>query len=228
MKWFEDRKNIGTLLFAILSIITFSVFVWALVNSPSKDKYNPYSALSHDGYTNTHPVLPPCVDTESKTTRQRTEREISQTRAEWSDLAAQWESADKAHWGFYAVLLGISLLFWTLFETLAAGRELGKQNELSLLSTKAEFQPQIKINAPIIGPIVTSTSPEYDYTEFSFNVETTIENIGRTPAKAVYLISAGQFNFPLNNKEGSILKSCLLYTSPSPRDQRGSRMPSSA
>ena len=27
---------------------------------------------------------------------------------------------------------------------------------------------------------------------------------------------------------GVLLKSCLLYTSPSPRDQRGSRMPSSA
>ena len=28
--------------------------------------------------------------------------------------------------------------------------------------------------------------------------------------------------------KGSIFKACLLYTSPSPRDQRGSRMPSSA
>ena len=27
---------------------------------------------------------------------------------------------------------------------------------------------------------------------------------------------------------GEFIKSCLLYTSPSPRDQRGSRMPSSA
>ena len=27
---------------------------------------------------------------------------------------------------------------------------------------------------------------------------------------------------------GFLLESCLLYTSPSPRDQRGSRMPSSA
>ena len=27
---------------------------------------------------------------------------------------------------------------------------------------------------------------------------------------------------------GTEIKSCLLYTSPSPRDQRGSRMPSSA
>ena len=29
-------------------------------------------------------------------------------------------------------------------------------------------------------------------------------------------------------KLGQIPKGCLLYTSPSPRDQRGSRMPSSA
>ena len=28
--------------------------------------------------------------------------------------------------------------------------------------------------------------------------------------------------------KGSSIKGCLLYTSPSPRDQRGSRMPSSA
>ena len=29
-------------------------------------------------------------------------------------------------------------------------------------------------------------------------------------------------------KKGDVRKACLLYTSPSPRDQRGSRMPSSA
>ena len=29
-------------------------------------------------------------------------------------------------------------------------------------------------------------------------------------------------------KGGAVKKICLLYTSPSPRDQRGSRMPSSA
>ena len=28
--------------------------------------------------------------------------------------------------------------------------------------------------------------------------------------------------------DGEVAKGCLLYTSPSPRDQRGSRMPSSA
>ena len=33
--------------------------------------------------------------------------------------------------------------------------------------------------------------------------------------------------FPIK-KFGELAKACLLYTSPSPRDQRGSRMPSSA
>ena len=32
----------------------------------------------------------------------------------------------------------------------------------------------------------------------------------------------------LENREVDKVKICLLYTSPSPRDQRGSRMPSSA
>ena len=33
---------------------------------------------------------------------------------------------------------------------------------------------------------------------------------------------------PKKNKKGLRKYTCLLYTSPSPRDQRGSRMPSSA
>ena len=32
----------------------------------------------------------------------------------------------------------------------------------------------------------------------------------------------------LNGLKARVTKACLLYTSPSPRDQRGSRMPSSA
>ena len=31
-----------------------------------------------------------------------------------------------------------------------------------------------------------------------------------------------------HNRDATIISICLLYTSPSPRDQRGSRMPSSA
>ena len=35
-------------------------------------------------------------------------------------------------------------------------------------------------------------------------------------------------NSGMINEHRALLESCLLYTSPSPRDQRGSRMPSSA
>ena len=47
-------------------------------------------------------------------------------------------------------------------------------------------------------------------------------------------ISGGHFNDNLSNGSGGVIylyghsSTCLLYTSPSPRDQRGSRMPSSA
>ena len=46
--------------------------------------------------------------------------------------------------------------------------------------------------------------------------------------------SNGQFHFNLHAGNGEIIlsseqyKACLLYTSPSPRDKRQSRMPSSA
>ena len=46
-----------------------------------------------------------------------------------------------------------------------------------------------------------------------------------------YGIKSVSVNEILNDKEVEIilnLTTCLLYTSPSPRDQRGSRMPSSA
>ena len=39
---------------------------------------------------------------------------------------------------------------------------------------------------------------------------------------------AGTMGFYSEKEAGSLYRLCLLYTSPSPRDQRGSRMPSSA
>ena len=40
--------------------------------------------------------------------------------------------------------------------------------------------------------------------------------------------TAVKFLYEVNTETRKMIKSCLLYTSPSPRDQRGSRMPSSA
>ena len=56
-----------------------------------------------------------------------------------------------------------------------------------------------------------------------------IPNQARTPQD--YIATNGTLNFNGNNNESypiTINIICLLYTSPSPRDQRGSRMPSSA
>ena len=47
----------------------------------------------------------------------------------------------------------------------------------------------------------------------------------------VHFSRLGHFSLDINersNFQARELKTCLLYTSPSPRDQRGSRMPSSA
>ena len=52
-------------------------------------------------------------------------------------------------------------------------------------------------------------------------------NIGCIPSKAL-LNSSEKFAEISKHSEEHGISTCLLYTSPSPRDQRGSRMPSSA
>ena len=47
-------------------------------------------------------------------------------------------------------------------------------------------------------------------------------------SKDIYLQSIRVHKFLTSNGEIGKVATCLLYTSPSPRDQRGSRMPSSA
>ena len=48
------------------------------------------------------------------------------------------------------------------------------------------------------------------------------------PSALIHLLLAGQRNADKGYPASSLFELCLLYTSPSPRDQRGSRMPSSA
>ena len=52
--------------------------------------------------------------------------------------------------------------------------------------------------------------------------------VAPTPTSAPVLVAASSECARLIGLNNAETKSCLLYTSPSPRDQRGSRMPSSA
>ena len=63
--------------------------------------------------------------------------------------------------------------------------------------------------------VVTAASP----TEKSLPLQNLVDQQGE-PKTALQLIA--------DEAVGAGVEDCLLYTSPSPRDQRGSRMPSSA
>ena len=79
------------------------------------------------------------------------------------------------------------------------------------------------LSFPALGTIFTAEAAGVDYESQMVNLQKgehkapeylAINPYGRVPA-----LSDGDF---------TLSESCLLYTSPSPRDQRGSRMPSSA
>ena len=61
-------------------------------------------------------------------------------------------------------------------------------------------------------------------------------SLAETGAEQTLFTNVGIFDGYAENLQGgmhvlvedNLIKTCLLYTSPSPRDQRGSRMPSSA
>ena len=57
-----------------------------------------------------------------------------------------------------------------------------------------------------------------------------LENIGRAARSGADTFVAGSAIFNSENYKTTIsqMRDCLLYTSPSPRDQEASRMPSSA
>ena len=68
--------------------------------------------------------------------------------------------------------------------------------------------------------------PEYEHD--SCGVAFVVDMYGRQSRDIVEKAIAALVNLEHRGAVGAEANTCLLYTSPSPRDQRGSRMPSSA
>ena len=71
-----------------------------------------------------------------------------------------------------------------------------------------------------IKPLMCGVGP----VESAMQVTKALSEMPTKPDLIVSLGSAGSATL----EQGEVYQVCLLYTSPSPRDQRGSRMPSSA
>lgn len=183
-----NGENIKYWRFTVLGICiaTFVLFLWALCNLPSKDMYNPHQADKRQYGSQSYTVPPPCVDAVAKSSCEHTESQVEQYTADRSALAAQWASADVTHLAYYAGLLGISLIVLTFFETYVAGREMRKQNAISLKNSEAEYRPYLRAsrmyfdNGPSDESVMAMEGFECTYGQITAFVE--IENFGKSPA----------------------------------------------
>lgn len=81
-------------------------------------------------------LVKPSPDSDKET--QKTDYE--KWRAERSDLAAQWETADRTRLAFRAATLGVWLLVWTIWETKATARLAGDTLEQAKENSKRELR----------------------------------------------------------------------------------------
>ena len=123
----------------------------------------------------------------------------------------------------FALYLGLHgiLRWWHRRDDPLALREIVHIVALGALATIAGFSWQV------IAGIVTGDPGAYLATELAWRRNWLVGGVeGFVPFEG--WIQASQFWFAQWGLPGAWGPVCLLYTSPSPRDQRGSRMPSSA
>ena len=123
--------------------------------------------------------------------------------------------------GLDDVLLGLSLRAYT-FEKHRTGDEKPSLGAVTVMTSDEEAVERAStVNALASGVWFTR-----DLTNEPSNILTTTEFADRLEALAALGVKVEVLEEDALEKLG--MRTCLLYTSPSPRDQRGSRMPSSA
>ena len=100
-----------------------------------------------------------------------------------------------------------------------------KNFKVELISDYSISMENLKSNTDITDSLTS------DWTKKAFRGqvnENGFKIISSEIGRGAVCVFIGKFNKNTGEIEVRIHKACLLYTSPSPRDQRGSRMPSSA
>ena len=190
--WF--KSNVDTIIFGLIAGL---IFIWVLIvwsNPPSKQAYNPYDAPKCEVESCEGLAPPPNVNPKTGQTKKTTNKEIEEWRANRSDLAAQWETADATRVAFRSAILGIWLLFWTIWAT----KKTTYFAEKTLSSTKDTSYKELRA---YLGVVLTA-APIKDGDE-TLAVNVTIKNFGQTPA---YNIKISHLITYVNVPWGDLLK----------------------
>lgn len=145
----------------------------AFLKPPSKNRYNPHNTYDCESASCEGFFFIPNVESAEKTTETPDYLKDEKWRSERSDLAAQWETADRTRLAFRAAMLGVWLLVWTIVEAKTAANFA----EQTLKSTKETSYKELRA---YLGVVLTAV-PIKDGDE-TLSIRVTIKNFGQTPA----------------------------------------------
>ncbi len=203
MKWFKDR--------GIIIVISIALILALLSTKLIQNPYNPTNSAANyqnNDSSDNHMMTPTIMNSSSNaqvkiSTPQLGDKQLNKPKKaslQKFDHIAQIAMAIIAGFGLFIGAIGMWLLWRTLKETKTASDAANKTLDIASNTSKAEFQPYISIGKPIIGPLVTTTNPDNDYTEFSIRVTSKVKNLGKTPAMNVFAIIVAEFNYPTGNR----------------------------